>query len=206
MHGVDLIADLPDGHATLSADGRDSVTPSPRPFLRQPVRAALLAVACAVAAFTGYSEFGACVLAAFMAAVLVVLAATDIERRIIPNRVVLPASAIMLLGHLALSPGSSIRYLLAGLCAAGLFVIPNLFGRSWMGMGDVKLILLLGVGLGPSGVATAVTIAFLSMFPLAVATLVRGGLAARRTTLPFGPFLAFGGLVVLIAPHLAGVA
>jgi leader peptidase (prepilin peptidase)/N-methyltransferase len=166
----------------------------------------LLAVVCAAAAFTGYPEFGAGVLAAFMAAVLVVLAATDIERRIIPNRVVLPASAIILLGHLARSPGSSVRYLLAGVCAAGVFVIPNLFGRSWMGMGDVKLILLLGVGLGPSGVATAVAIAFLSMFPVAVATLVRGGLQARQTTLPFGPFLALGGLVVLLAPHLAGIA
>jgi leader peptidase (prepilin peptidase)/N-methyltransferase len=170
------------------------------------VPTALVAFGCAVATFPGYPIFGVGALAAFMAAVLVVLAATDIERRIIPNRVVLPASVVMFLGHVAISPGSSLRYLVAGLCAAGVFVIPNLFGRSWMGMGDVKLILLLGVGLAPSGVATAVTIAFVSLFPVALATLVRGGLAARRSTLPFGPFLALGGLVVLIAPHLAGVA
>jgi leader peptidase (prepilin peptidase)/N-methyltransferase len=206
MHGVNVIADLPDRRATLPAGASDSVTPRARPFLRHPVPAALLACICAAAAFTGYPEFSAGVLAAFMAGVLVVLAATDIERRIIPNRVVLPASVVMFVGHVAISPGSSIRYLLAGVCAAGVFVIPNLFGRSWMGMGDVKLILLLGVGLGPSGVVTAVTIAFLSLFPVALATLVRGGLAARRSTLPFGPFLALGGLVVLIAPHLAGLA
>jgi leader peptidase (prepilin peptidase)/N-methyltransferase len=170
------------------------------------VPTALVAFGCALATFTGYPIFGVGALAALMAAVLVVLAATDIERRIIPNRVVLPASVVMFLGHVAISPGSSLGYLVAGLCASGVFVIPNLFGRSWMGMGDVKLILLLGVGLGPSGVATAVTIAFLSLFPVALATLVRGGPAARRSTLPFGPFLALGGLVVLIAPHLAGLA
>jgi prepilin signal peptidase PulO-like enzyme (type II secretory pathway) len=170
------------------------------------VPVALVAFACAAAALTTSSAFLAGVLAGFMAAVLVVVAVTDVERRIIPNRVVLPASVVMFLGHVALSPGSSLAYLLAGLCAAGVFVIPNLFGRSWMGMGDVKLILLLGVGLGPSGVITAVTIAFLSLFPFALATVVRGGLQARTTALPFGPFLALGGLVVLIGPHLAGLA
>ena len=103
----------------------------------------------------------------------------------------------MLLGHFALSPGTSIRYLLAGVCAAGVFLIPNLFGRSGMGMGDVKLILLLGIGLG-SGVIAALMIAFLTLFPVALATLVRGGLAARKTTLPFGPFLALGGVVALL--------
>ena len=68
-------------------------------------------------------------------------------------------------------------------------------------MGDVKLILLLGVGLG-SGVLGAVTIAFLSVFPFALAALMRGGVAARSATLPFGPFLAFGGLIMLLVPHL----
>jgi prepilin signal peptidase PulO-like enzyme (type II secretory pathway) len=51
-----------------------------------------------------------------------------------------------------------------------------------------------------------VTIAFVSLFPFALATLVRGGLQARTTALPFGPFLAVGGLFVLLGPHLVGVA
>ncbi len=45
-------------------------------------------------------------------------------------------------------------------------------------------------------------IAFFSIFLVAVVTVIRGGLAARKTTLPFGPFLALGGLVMLIVPHL----
>jgi leader peptidase (prepilin peptidase) / N-methyltransferase len=206
MPGGNLIADLPEGRVTVPAGAERPGTSSSRPFLRHPVPATLVAAISAVAAWTSYPALGAAALAAVMAAVLVVVAATDLERRIIPNRVVLPTSAIMLLGHVALSPGSSMRYLLAGLCAAGFFVVPNLFGRSWMGMGDVKLILLLGVGLGPSGVVAAVTVAFLSLFPVALVTVVRGGLQARRTTLPFGPFLAFGGMLVLIGPHLASVA
>jgi leader peptidase (prepilin peptidase)/N-methyltransferase len=80
-------------------------------------------------------------------------------------------------------------------------LIPNLINRSLMGMGDVKLAVLLGAGLG-WGVVGAVTVAFLSMFPVALGTLIRGGLAARKTTLPFGPFLALGGLVILIVSHL----
>jgi prepilin signal peptidase PulO-like enzyme (type II secretory pathway) len=47
-------------------------------------------------------------------------------------------------------------------------------------------------------------IAFLSLFPMALATLLRGGLSARKIALPFGPFLALGALLVLIVPSLAG--
>jgi prepilin signal peptidase PulO-like enzyme (type II secretory pathway) len=72
-------------------------------------------------------------------------------------------------------------------------------------MGDVKLVMLLGAGLG-GGVVGAITVAFISLFPVALATLIRGGLAARKSSLPFGPFLALGGLAVLIVPHLAGLS
>jgi leader peptidase (prepilin peptidase)/N-methyltransferase len=74
-----------------------------------------------------------------------------------------------------------------------------------MGMGDVKLMMLLGAGFGWAAVG-AIMIGFLSVFPFALVALIRGGIGARKATLPFGPFLAFGGLVVLIGPHLAGVA
>jgi leader peptidase (prepilin peptidase)/N-methyltransferase len=83
------------------------------------------------------------------------------------------------------------------------FLIPNLINQSLMGMGDVKLMVLLGAGLG-WGAVGAIMIGFLSVFPFALLALIRGGVAARKTTLPFGPFLAFGGLVVLIVPHLIG--
>jgi prepilin signal peptidase PulO-like enzyme (type II secretory pathway) len=68
----------------------------------------------------------------------------------------------------------------------------------------VKLVALLGAGLG-WGVVGAIMVAFISVFPVALATLIRGGVAARKSTLPFGPFLTLGGLAILIVPHLAGL-
>jgi len=81
-------------------------------------------------------------------------------------------------------------------------MIPQLLGRAWMGMGDVKLALLLGATLGWD-VLGAVLIGLLLTFPVAVAVLLRSGIAARKTTIPLGPFLALGALIVIFGPHLA---
>jgi prepilin signal peptidase PulO-like enzyme (type II secretory pathway) len=66
-------------------------------------------------------------------------------------------------------------------------------------MGDVKLVLLIGVVLGYS-VVNAVLIAFLCVFPVTLLMLVRHGLAARKATIPLGPFLSLGALIVLLLP------
>ena len=71
-------------------------------------------------------------------------------------------------------------------------------------MGDVKLGLLLGATLG-WGAIGAILVAFLAVFPVATFVLIRRGRGARGATLPFGPFLALGGLVILIVPQLAGL-
>lgn len=174
------------------------------PLLRHPLPVTLLALAVAVLAFTTYPAGAGAAIAAFLAAVLVVLAATDLERRIIPNRVVLPATAIVLIASLVVFPGRALAFVLGAVAAALAFLIPNLISSSLMGMGDVKLALLLGAGLG-WGVVGAVAVASITVFPVALAMIIRGGLAARKATLPFGPFLALGGLVILIVPHLAGL-
>jgi len=142
------------------------------------------------------------VVAASAGATLIVLSAIDIQRGIIPNRIVLPAAAIVLVAQLALFPGQASEWVLAAILSAFVLMVPQLLGRSWMGMGDVKLALLLGATLG-WGVLGAVLIAFLLTFPVAVAVLIRGGIAARKTTIPLGPFLALGALIVLFVPHLA---
>ena len=72
-----------------------------------------------------------------------------------------------------------------------------------MGMGDVKLGLLIGASLGWSAIV-ALLVGFLLTFPVALVLLVRSGLAARKATMPFGPFLALGALLVLLVPHIAG--
>jgi leader peptidase (prepilin peptidase) / N-methyltransferase len=176
-----------------------------RPLFRQRVPVALISAAFALLAFTSQPSGAEALIAALMAAVLVVLAATDIEHRIIPNRIVVPAALIALLAHSAVTPGRSTDFFLAAVTGGIAFLIPNLINRSLMGMGDVKLVALLGAGLG-WGVLGAVSLAFLSVFPVAVLMLIRDGAAARKATLPFGPFLALGGLVILIVPHLAGLS
>jgi leader peptidase (prepilin peptidase)/N-methyltransferase len=172
--------------------------------LRAPVAVALLVAVVVALAFATYSIDRAFV-AAFTAAVLIVLSAIDIERGIIPNRIVLPAAAVVLLADIALFPGQATEWALATLLAALALMIPQLLGRSWMGMGDVKLALLLGAALG-WGVVGAVLLAFVCVLPAALLVVVRGGLAARKTTIPFGPFLALGALIVLFGPQLAGLS
>lgn len=144
------------------------------------------------------------VIAATLAAVVVVLGGIDLERGIIPNAIVLPAAGILLVAQVVDSPQHASEFVVAGVLAATVFLIPNLLSRATIGMGDVKLMLLLGVGLG-WGVIGAVVIASFALFPFALATIIRGGLSARKNALPFGPFLALGALVVLVIPRLLGL-
>jgi leader peptidase (prepilin peptidase) / N-methyltransferase len=175
-----------------------------QPLLEMPGLVAPFVVAAVALAFGAYPLGGEALLAAFVSAVLVLLAAIDLERRIIPNRIVLPAAAIALLGRIALTPGDAAQYVLAALLTALFLFLPRLLNPSAMGMGDVKLGLLIGAALG-WGAAAALALGFLLVFPVAVLIAVRGGAAAaRRATIPMGPFLALGALVVLLGPGLTG--
>ncbi len=127
---------------------------------------------------------------------LVVVSATDLEARIVPNKIVLPAAAVVLALQLARDP--SIEWPAGGRGAAlFLFVAALAFPRG-MGMGVVKLALLLGVGVGRS-----VPVALLSAMVFAIVPslvlFARHGSAARKMAIPFAPFLALGGLVALFA-------
>jgi leader peptidase (prepilin peptidase)/N-methyltransferase len=191
-------ADSIPGHADAG------VPPEPgQPLLSTPGIVAPFVVAAVALALGAYPLGGTALLAAFVGAVLVVLAAIDLERRIIPNRIVLPAAALVLLGRIALTPGDASQYTLAALLAALFLFLPRIFSREALGMGDVKLGLLIGAALG-WGAASALALAFLFVFPVALAIVIRGGAVARRKTIPMGPFLALGALVALLGPGLAG--
>jgi leader peptidase (prepilin peptidase)/N-methyltransferase len=203
------LEELPGAAAPLHADdrARPALGEFPAeehrdgPFLQRPLPAAAVALACAAIAATSYSSLAKSILAAIFAAVLVVLAATDLERRIIPNRVVLPATVVVLIMHIAIAPGRALELVLAPLAAAAFLFLPNLINSAAMGMGDIKLALLLGAGLG-WGVFGALLIGFIATTPFAIVALVRGGEAANKKMLPLGPFLVFGGLLILIVPQL----
>jgi prepilin signal peptidase PulO-like enzyme (type II secretory pathway) len=194
------------GDAALAGAGRDDVRTQAlgrAPLLRHPRRVVPLALGFGILAVVSYPLGADGATAACMAAVLIVLAGTDLERRIIPNRVVLPAAVIVLAARVTFFPHRSLEFILYAFGVAVAFLIPNLINSGLIGMGDVKFGFLLGAGLG-SGVIGAIAIAAFSQLPFAVGTLIRGGMAARKTVLPFGPFLAFGGLVALILPRLLG--
>jgi leader peptidase (prepilin peptidase)/N-methyltransferase len=137
------------------------------------------------------------VLAAGVLAVLAVLSAIDIRWRVLPNKIVLPATAAVLAYQLALSPDRAAESLIAAVGAAALLLLPSLVQPGAIGMGDVKLGALLGATLG-AGVLSALMLGFFALVPAALVVLIRRGAAGRRATLPLGPFLAFGAAVVLL--------
>ena len=136
--------------------------------------------------------------AAFFLGVLGVLSAIDFERHLLPNKVVLPSAAIVLLAQIALFPGQALEWTLASLGTFTALLLLALIRPGGLGMGDVKLGLLLGAGLGAQ-VVTAVAIGFAAIWPVAVWLIVRNGSAAFKRALPFGPALAFGAAVVTLA-------
>ena len=145
---------------------------------RVPIPAGVLAAVAAGLVFAAYPLGADAVIVAFVAVVLIVIAAVDIRSLTIPNGIVLPATAIVLVADMIFIPGRAIEFLLAAVLGGFVLLLPNLISSSLMGMGDVKLGLLLGAALG-WGVVGALGIAFLATLPFALAVLVRGGLEAR---------------------------
>lgn len=152
----------------------------------------LLVVLCVLR--FGLTAYG--LIAAFFCAVLVVISAIDVEHRIVPNRIVLPAAAIVLAAQVLREP--SLEWPLAALGASGFLFLAALAHPKGMGMGDVKLALLLGAMLGTT-VAVAMMTALVAALVPAVVLLALHGRAARKMAIPFAPFLAVGALVALFA-------
>ena len=154
------------------------------------VVAAVLIVACV-------AVFGPTLKAALTAgfcAVLVTLSAIDIQLRIVPNRIVLPAAAAALVLHTAIDP--SPEWIVSALLPAGsLFVVVLAYPKG-LGMGDVKLALLLGAVLGASVSVALMLGLFAALVPAAV-LVGRYGVAARKMGVPLVPFLSLGAVVAL---------
>lgn len=162
-----------------------------------PVIAATVALTGGVAGVQG--SLASAALCGLLVIVLVPCALIDIELRIIPNRITGPAALVAIALGLALAPGSEPQRLLWAALAGGFLLIAALASPSGMGMGDVKLLAVMGLCLGrPVMIAL-----FVALLGSVVAGLVlarrRGIAAARKTALPFGPYLALGGIVAAVA-------
>ena len=154
----------------------------------------LLTALLIAASFLAFGWSGTSFVAAFFCATLVTVSATDLSHRIIPNVVVLPATAVVLVAMTALHP--SAEWALGAFGASLFLFLAALAYPKGMGMGDVKLALLLGAMLGRV-VPVALMIGMLAALVPSIVLFARHGMAARKMTIPFGPFLAFGGVVGL---------
>ena len=155
---------------------------------------ALLVAGC----FARFGLTGEAFVAALFCVCLVVLSAIDLEHRILPDRIVLPAAAIVLVANVALFPEQALEWVLAAVAASGFLFLGLLAYPRGMGMGDVKLALLMGAALGKS-VAVAMAVALLAGLAVSIVLLARHGASARKQAIPFGPFLALGSVVALFA-------
>ena len=137
-------------------------------------------------------------IAAFFCAVLVAVSAIDLEHRIIPNRIVLPATVVVLVANTArdLSP----EWAIAALAGSGFLLAAALVYPAGMGMGDVKLALLMGAALGRT-VSAALMVGMLAAMVPSLVLFARHGSKARKMGIPFGPFLAIGSVVALFWGH-----
>ena len=155
---------------------------------------ALLVAAC----LWRFGLSGQAAVAAFFCVVLVAVTATDLTHRIIPNRIVVPAAALVLVAQTALQP--SPEWAIAAFVAALFLFLAALAYPGGMGMGDVKLALLMGAALGKT-VSVAMMAGMLAALIPSMYLLARHGSKARKMGIPFGPFLALGSVIALFGGH-----
>ena len=128
---------------------------------------------------------------------LVAVTLTDLERRVIPNAILAVSAAAGLVLAAATDPASLPERLLAAAAGGGVLLAAALAYPRGMGMGDVKLVAVMGIYLGKA-IAPALLIAFAAGSLAGAVLLVRHGSEARKQAIPFGPFLALGGVVALL--------
>ena len=147
----------------------------------------------------GTGDLGKLALGLVFVTMLVTITVTDLELRVIPNAILLAGSAIGLAIVVGTDPSSLPERGIAALAAGGFLLAAALLYPRGMGLGDVKLAAAMGLFLGRE-VAPAMLVALLAgaLFGLAV-MLRKGAAAGRKTAVPFGPFLALGGIVGLLA-------
>jgi leader peptidase (prepilin peptidase)/N-methyltransferase len=166
---------------------------------RYPLVEAGTALLFAAVVAVHHADTAALALGLVLVAFLVPIALIDLDHRIIPNRLTLPAAVIAIVLGTALDPGGQVERLIAGAAGAAVLGLPALLNPKGMGLGDAKLVGVLGLYLG-AAVAPAVFVAFIVGTVLGIAIIMRKGMVqGRKTAVPFGPFLALGGIVGVLA-------
>ncbi len=188
----------------MSEANLSTVTP-PQPVPGRPLsellpkgtRAMVVGTVAAALVAAGFVRFGAtgwACIGMVLCPALVLLASIDLQHRLLPNRIVLPTALLVVVVVAATQPDALVTHLAAGIALGAVFFAIGTFFPGSLGMGDAKLGLLLGLALG-SQTLVAVEIALLAVLIAAVWMIATQGMAARKKTIPFGPFLALGGIL-----------
>jgi leader peptidase (prepilin peptidase)/N-methyltransferase len=174
---------------------RDCGTRIPWRYPAVELATALLGVAVVAVRGTGAETWIALVFVALLVPVTLI----DLDHRIIPNRLLAPGAVLAVALVAILDAPALPEHLIAGAAAGGALLIAALAYPGGMGMGDVKLAGVMGLFLGAS-VAVALLAAFLLGTLAGLAVIARRGVQdGRKTALPFGPFLAAGGVIAVLA-------
>jgi leader peptidase (prepilin peptidase) / N-methyltransferase len=155
---------------------------------------AVTAVALIAGSFASFGLSGKALLGAVFCPTLVLLGAIDAKHRLLPNAIILPASLAVGLIVAASTPGAFLSHLAAGAALGGFFFVFGMIFAGSLGMGDAKLGFLIGLALGSKTFGAAI-IAFAGLLVAALYVLATRGTAARKDAIPFGPFLALGGIL-----------
>ena len=164
---------------------------------RYPVTEAVTAVAFAAVVLARGLDEGL-LLALPFTAMLIAVASVDLEHRIVPNKILLPAAVWAIGVGCLIDLDAMPERVAAGAGAFGFLLVAALAYPAGMGMGDVKLAGVMGLYLGLS-VIPALMAAFVAGTVVGLVVMLREGAAARKQGVPFAPFLALGGLVGLLA-------
>lgn len=166
---------------------------------RYPLVEAATAALFAATVAVRYPDRAPIALGLLLVAFLVPLALIDLDERRLPDALTAPAAAAALIAGAVLDPGGEVERLVAGAAAGGCFLAIAFAYPAGMGLGDVKLAGVLGLYLGGE-VAVAIAAALLSSVAVGLAIVAREGIAAgRKTAIAFGPFLAAGAVVAILA-------
>jgi leader peptidase (prepilin peptidase)/N-methyltransferase len=165
---------------------------------RYPLTELALGLLYAASVLVLWDDPGEIALGLVFVTALLAVTLTDLEHRIIPNRILLVAAVLGIAIAAVALPGSLPERAIAAVAAGGALFLAALAYPRGMGLGDVKLAAVMGLFLGRN-VAPAMLVALLTGALVGLAMIARDGAAARKKAIPFGPFLAFGGVVGLLA-------
>lgn len=165
---------------------------------RYPLTELTLGLLYAATVLVLWDEPGEIALGLVFVTVLLAVTLTDLERRIVPNKILIVGAVLAVAIAAVADPGSLPERAISAVAAGGLLFLVALAYPKGMGLGDVKLAATMGLFLGRN-VAPAIFVALLAGAAVGLALIAREGASARKRAIPFAPFLALGGVVGLLA-------